>query len=69
MLSDERSPVFQCDGSQGERGLMPFLIGLLPPDLKHKVAIISLQELVGEIRNYGGNDWVGDFEEKYGLSS
>jgi hypothetical protein len=29
LLSDERSPTFICDGPQGRRGLMPFLLSLL----------------------------------------
>jgi hypothetical protein len=67
LLSDERSPVFQYDGPQGERGLMPFLMGSLPPELKHKVAMISIQELVMEITAYGGHDWIHEFTKKYGL--
>lgn len=67
LLSDERSPVFQCDSPQGERGLMPFLMGLLPQELKHKVAMISIQELVAEIAAHQNPDWLNDFSEKYGL--
>jgi hypothetical protein len=70
LLSDKRSPVFQCAGSQGERGLMPLLMGMLPPELKHKVALVSIQELVAEIVAHGGNhDWIHVFIEKYGLSN
>jgi len=69
LLSDERSPVFQLDGPQGERGVMPLLMGLLPPELKHKVAMISIQELVAEIAAYQNPDWLNDFSEKYALES
>lgn len=67
LLSDERSPVFRCTGPKGERGLMPFLTDLLPSKLRHKVAMISIQELIAEIRITEGNHWVGDFSDKYGL--
>jgi len=67
LLSDERSPVFQCKGPQGPRGLMPLLIDLLPIELQQKVAMISIQDLVTEIIFQGGNDWIQIFVEKYGL--
>ena len=67
-LSDERSPVFYCDGPQGQRGLMPLLIDLLPEELRHKVAAISIQELVSEIKASGRHLWIDDFIDKYGLS-
>jgi len=70
LLSDNRSSVFYCDGPQGERGLMALLQGLLPLEIKHKVAAISIQELVKEIRESGRHDdWVGDFYLKYGLNT
>ncbi len=67
LLSDERSPVFRCDSPQGERGLMPLLIGLLPEELKDKVVIISIQELAHEIVAYQDPDWIHDFAVKYRL--
>ena len=68
LLSDDRSPVFYCDGPQGERGLMPFLLGLLPQEIRSKVTAISIQELVEEIRVSGRHDdWIDDFYLKYGL--
>ena len=67
LLSDERSPVFQCKGPQGQRGLMPLLMDLLPIELQQKVAMISIQDLVAEIIFQGGNDWIQIFVEKYGL--
>lgn len=67
LLSDERSPVFQCDGPLGERGLVPLLTALLPPEVKHKVAMISIQEMLREIGSRDGNEWTYDFADKYGL--
>jgi hypothetical protein len=67
LLSDDRSPVFRTQGSKGERGLMPLLIGLLPEKLRQRVAQVSLQELVEEIEKTGENKWIKDFKEKYAL--
>ena len=67
LLSDDRSPVFHCDGPQGQRGLMPFLLGLLPQKIMNKVAAISIQELAEEIRLNGKHEWIDDFNLKYGL--
>jgi len=68
LLCDQRSPVFYCEGPQGERGLMPCLLGLLPTHLRHRVGSVTGQELVAEIAESGNHDWVDDFKIKYGLA-
>lgn len=68
LLSDERSPVFFCNGPDGQRGLMPLLVELLPDELRTKVAGISIQELVAEIELSGRHEWIGEFIVKYGLT-
>ena len=67
LLSDDRSPVFRCQGAPGERGLMPLLISLLPAELKHRIAQVSIQELVMEIEKSGEHGWIKGFKEKYAL--
>lgn len=68
LLSDERSPVFHCELNGINRGLMPFLLTFVPPALQHRIASISVQELVREISAAGNhNDWIGEFAHKYGL--
>ncbi len=68
LLSDERSPVFRCRSGDTERGLMPFLTGLLPERLRGMVVSISTQELVDEIEKCARhNDWVFEFKAKYGM--
>lgn len=69
LLSDDRSPVFRCKGPQGERGLMPLLIGLLPSELKQCVAQVSVQDLVLEIEKTENCDWIENFKDKYALKS
>lgn len=69
LLSDERSPVFRCQSGEQEKGLMPFLTGLLPEHLRGKVASISTQELVTAIeRHPKHHDWVCEFKKKYGMA-
>ena len=68
LLCDERSPVFYSDGPKGQRGLMPFLLGLLPQELRHRVTQVTVQDLLTEIKLSGNHEWVDDFEEKYGLA-
>ena len=67
LLSDDRSPVFRCQGPKGERGLMPLLTSLLPAKLTKQVAQVSIQELVEEIVKSREFEWIQDFKEKYAL--
>jgi len=68
LLSDERSPVFHCELNGINRGLMPFLLTFVPQELKRRIASISVQELVRAIKDIGNhNDWIDEFEYKYGL--
>ena len=72
LLSDDRSPVFWSastePGAASPRGLMPFLLTLLPEHLRASVVPISVQRLVRAIEQTGRHrDWVGEFRIKYGL--
>ncbi len=68
LLCDERSPVFYSDGQKGPRGIMPFLVGLLPDQLKQHVSYVTVQELVAEIESRGDMGWIAEFRSKYGLA-
>jgi len=68
LLCDERSPVFYSHGPRGPRGVMPFLVSLLPDELQRHVSYVTMQELVAEIESLGNHDWVGEFKAKYGLA-
>ncbi|MBF0430518.1 MAG: hypothetical protein HQK83_04525 [Fibrobacteria bacterium] len=69
LLSDERSPVFYCKGKNGkEKGLMPFLMDFVPEEHKSRIAAISVQEVVEQIKKSNRHqDWIGIFEKKYDL--
>lgn len=67
LLSDERSPTFRSDGPQGKRGLMPFLLLLVPHSLHDHVANVSIQQVVAAIKASGRHEWIKEFEQKYGL--
>lgn len=68
LLSDARSPTFECRGRDGRRrGLLDFLLGLVPAPLSTCVGQISIQQVVAQLKDLGQYPWIGDFEEKYGL--
>lgn len=68
LLCDERSPVFYSRGPRGQRGIMPFMISLLPEQLRQKVFCVTVQELVAEIELLGDCTWSDEFRRKYGLA-
>lgn len=68
LLSDQRSPTYDCSGPHGRRGLLPLLLSLVPHGLRSSVLDISIQQVVSAIKNSGRHSWVAEFESKYGLS-
>ena len=69
LLSDERSPVFYCEANGIEKGLMAFLLKFVPSHHANRIASISIQKLVQKIKeSKKHNDWIEEFESKYGLA-
>ncbi|MCA9974572.1 MAG: hypothetical protein KC413_02440 [Anaerolineales bacterium] len=68
LLSDERSPVFNCDGPQGQRGLWPFLLSFVPEAWQASVLNMSIQDVVTAVKQSGRHPWITEFEKKYGLT-
>jgi len=46
LISDERSPTFSCSGPQGQRGLLPFLLSLMPPPRAPVLPPVTIQQVV-----------------------
>ncbi|MBL6983852.1 MAG: hypothetical protein ISR58_21925 [Anaerolineales bacterium] len=67
LLCDSRSPTFVYQDRSSSRGLMPFLLSLIPGHLHSKIKILYIQEVVEAIRESGRHVWIGEFEKKYGL--
>lgn len=72
LLHDERNPTFCCSGPDGDRGLFPFLVAMLPPEIRSRVISISVQDVfqavvTGSGRDGRHKDWTGAFAEKYGM--
>lgn len=65
LLSDERSPVFWCDGMLGERGLMAYLLKLVPESLHDRIGRVSIQQVLRTVKETGRHSWVKEFERKY----
>ena len=69
VLSDSRSPVFECTGKQGQRrGLLPLLLELVPEPLRGQVASISVQDLVTALEQSNKHEWLNEFKRKYGMT-
>ncbi len=66
LLVDKRNPTF-CSGKNGERGLFPFLKDFIPARYKSNVRMVTVQEVVKEIKDSGEHSWVTDFQQKYGI--
>ncbi len=67
LLCDLRSPTFAYEDRDTNRGLIPFLLSLIPHHLHPKVKILYIQEVVEAIRETGRHEWICEFEKKYGL--
>ena len=67
LLCDRRSPTFAYGEDDTERGIMPFLLSLLPEEAREHIAVITMQDVVEAIRATGLHEWVSEFEAKYGL--
>jgi len=68
LLYDERNPTFICNGALGKRGLMPLLLSFVPEDMRERVRMLSVQQVVWAINSTGRHEWIEKFESKYGLS-
>ncbi len=68
LLSDDRSPVFNYQNGGKVRGLIPLLIEFIPDKYKDRIVLVTIQQIVQEIECSGRhNDWINEFELKYGL--
>jgi len=67
LLCDSRSPTFAYQDRNTSRGLMPFLLSLIPGHLHSKIKILYIQEVVRAVKETGQHEWIGEFEKKYGM--
>jgi POLQ-like helicase len=66
LLVDQRNPTF-CSGGNCQRGLFPFLKGFVPTELKDKVHMVGVQEVVKAIKESREYSWIIEFQQKYGI--
>ena len=66
LLCDSRSPTFAYKDRNTSRGLMNFLLSLIPEHLHSKIKVLYIQEVVEAIQKTGRHEWVDEFEKKYG---
>ena len=69
LLYDARNPTFYREGAHGPRGLMPFLLTLVPESQRAGIASVSIQQVVDAIKSSGRHEWTEEFERKYALNS
>jgi hypothetical protein len=67
LLCDHRSPTFAYGNGEKERGMMPFLLSLLPEKARKHIAVVTIQDVAEAIRASGRHEWINEFEAKYGL--
>ena len=68
LLHDARNPRFIAEGPRGVRGLMPFLVSLLPASARESIGTVTIQQVVAAIKEFGRHGWIAEFEHKYGLA-
>ncbi len=66
LLVDKRNPTFYS-GRNGRRGLFPFLKGFVPSELKNRIQMVTVQEVITAIDESGKHSWIIDFQQKYGM--
>jgi hypothetical protein len=66
LLCDRRSPTFAYGDNDAQRGIMTFLMSLLPESARERIAVVTIQDVVEAIRTIGRHEWIGEFEKKYG---
>jgi hypothetical protein len=64
LLHDARSPIFEG----APKSALPRLVEQLPAHLRGRIAAITVQQVVAAIHaSARHDDWIGEFEAKYGL--
>ncbi len=67
LLIDARNPAFNRQGPT-ERGLYPFLKTAVPPEHQDRIACVTIQSVIQNLRQSGKHeDWLPSFIAKYGL--
>ena len=69
LICDSRSPTFAYHNREITRGLIPFLLSIIPEELHERFRVLYIQEILDEIWATDRHEWVNDFEKKYGFSN
>jgi hypothetical protein len=70
LLCDDRSPTFMVDGPLGQRGLIPLLLGFVPEQLRGRIGVVTVRQLLEATEATGRHeDWTGTFRDKYALEA
>ena len=67
LLCDRRSPTFAYMDNYTQRGILPFLLSLLPESARERIAVVAIQDVAQAIQETGRHEWISEFISKYGL--
>ena len=69
LLHDARNPAFlKSAPGHPPRGLWPFLVESIPPNLRARVGRVTIQSVVAAIDESGRHDdWINEFRAKHGM--
>ena len=66
LLVHDDNPAFWSE--EGTRGLWPLLVGMVPEPQRQRLHRVTLRSVVDALRTTGQHDdWLADFEQRYGL--
>jgi POLQ-like helicase len=65
-VADERNPALFGSAVGHQRGLIPSLLAILPPNLRSQLSVIPIPHILSAIEDSGRHDdWIGEFRRKY----
>ena len=67
LICDRRSATFAYRDADAKRGLISFLLSLIPPTARPRIQVVYIQDVVSAIRESGPYAWISEFERKHGL--
>ena len=65
LIHDKRNPTFDINDKGRDRGRFVRFKSLLPEEIKKKVFILSIQQIVEYLKEHRKSNWLAEFQEKY----
>lgn len=65
LIHDKRNPTFFINDDGKNRGRFVRFKSLLPEEIRKRVFILTIQQIVGYLKEHKKSDWLIEFQEKY----